>query len=76
MSNFVKSSVEIQNLIISVMEFCLVLEFILILLRITGSAHLRRKITVTLLFLVTFLERFYCNVYRNTMQKRWSNRFF
>ena len=54
MSNFVKSSVEIQNLIMSVMEFCLVLEFILILLRITGSAHLRRKITVTLLFLVTF----------------------
>ena len=54
MSNFVKSSVEIQNLIISVMEFCLVLEFILILLRITGSAHLRRKITVTLLFFFIF----------------------
>lgn len=76
MSNFIECSVEIQNLIMSVMEFCLVLEFILILLRMTGSAHLRRKITVTVLFGVTFWERFYCNVYRNTMQKRWSNRFF
>ena len=50
MSNFIECSVEIQNLIMSVMEFCLVLEFILILLRMTGSAHLRRKITVTVLF--------------------------
>lgn len=55
MSNFIECSVEIQNLIMSVMEFCLVLEFILILLRMTGSAHLRRKITVTVLFGVTFL---------------------
>ena len=55
MSNFIECSVEIQNLVMSVMEFCLVLEFILILLRMTGSAHLRRKITVTVLFLVTFL---------------------
>lgn len=44
MSNFIECSVEIQNLIMSVMEFCLVLEFILILLRMTGSAHLRRKL--------------------------------
>lgn len=76
MSNFIECSVEIQNLIMSVMEFCLVLEFILILLRMTGSAHLRRKITVTVLLGLLFWERFYCNVYRNTMQKRWSNRFF
>lgn len=55
MSNFIECSVDIQNLIMSVMEFCLVLEFILILLRMTGSAHLRRKITVTVLFGVTFL---------------------
>lgn len=76
MSNFIECSVEIQNLIMSVMEFCLVLEFILILLRMTGSAHLRRKITVTVLLGLLFWERFYCNVYRNTMQKGWSNRFF
>ena len=43
MSNFIECSVDIQNLIMSVMEFCLVLEFILILLRMTGSAFKKKN---------------------------------
>lgn len=50
MSNFVESSVEIQNFVMIMMEICLAFEMMLILLSVTRFEGLKRiTLTVTLL---------------------------
>ncbi len=49
MSNFVESSVEIQNFVMIMMEICLAFEMMLILLSVTRFEGLKRiTLTVTL----------------------------
>ena len=55
MSNFIESSIGMQNTIMVIMEICLVFEFILILLRVTQVAELKRIISAIVLFGVSLL---------------------
>lgn len=55
MSNFIESSIGMQNTIMVIMEICLVFEFILILLRVTQVAGLKKIISAIVLFGVSLL---------------------
>lgn len=55
MANFVECSIRMQNIIMVALEICLVLEFVLILLRVTQSAGLKRIVAAITLFVFSFL---------------------
>ena len=55
MANFVECSIRMQNIIMVALEICLVLEFVLILLRVTQSAGLKRIVVAITLFVFSFL---------------------
>ena len=55
MSNFVESSVGIQNFVMSMMEICLAFEMMLILLSVTRFEGLKRITLTVTLFAGSFL---------------------
>ena len=58
MKSFVECSIVMQNFLMILLEICLILEFILLLTRITGFSGKKKIITAMTVFLVSFFLMF------------------
>ena len=58
MKSFVECGMAMQNFLMILLEICLILEFILLLTRITGFSGKKKIITAMTVFLVSFFLMF------------------